>query len=361
MGDEDVDEKEPKKDTSGLLIVQGGSINDYFKMKMKALKERQAQQNGQNGVKLETNEEVEKDESEAVNEIKSEIADPEEIDSSHKKSKKKKKKAKEAKEEPSETVKEETVCLKIKSESSGTKFVESGSITDYFAMKMKAKKEREAQKNAQNEDKLEAKIGEQDDSTVIGSGHKKSKKKKKKSKETSEIVEEDKATELNEVVIAPLASSSGSNSGMSYNKWELTNFGSDKRNEKFRRLMGIKDGSGKCDSEASEAKPNPIEDVESPTDKKSKKKKKRDKVDAKPESQIPDDGQKSKKKKKESSMDTTGAKDESPEITEEVAEDVSSSSKKSKKKKKKESSVDNTDLNQEDVFDGKESKDKRIK
>merc|ERR1711983_111859 len=123
-------------------------------MKMKALKERQAQQNGQYGVKLETNED-EKDESEVVTEIKSEIADPEEIDSSHKKSKKKKKKSKEAKEEPYETVKEETVCLKIKSESSGTKFVESGSITDYFAMKMKAKKEREAQKNAQNEDKLE--------------------------------------------------------------------------------------------------------------------------------------------------------------------------------------------------------------
>merc|ERR1712062_624500 len=126
---------------------------------------------------------------------------------------------------------------------------------------------------AQNEDKLEAKIGEQDDSTEIGSGHKKSKKKKKKSKETSEIVEEDKVTELNEVVIAPLASSSSSSSGMSYNKWELTNFGSDKRNEKFRRLMGIKDGSGKCDSEASEAKPNPIEDVETPTDKRARKRK----------------------------------------------------------------------------------------
>merc|ERR1712049_33791 len=121
------------------------------------------------------NEEVEKDESEAINESKSEIADPEEIESSHKKSKKKKKKSKEAKEEPSEIVEEEAACLKIKSEPS-TKFVESGSITDYFAMKMKAKKEREAQ---QNEGKLETNVEAQEDSTEIGSSHKKSKKKKK--------------------------------------------------------------------------------------------------------------------------------------------------------------------------------------
>merc|ERR1711860_189945 len=103
----------------------------------------------------------------------------------------------------------------------------------------------------------------------------------------------------------------GSSDGMSYNKWELTNFGSDKRNEKFRRLMGIKNESGKCDSEASAAKPDPVEDVEIPTDKESKKKRKRDRVDAKPESPIPDDGQKSKKKKKDISVDEANQEDES--------------------------------------------------
>ena len=45
----------------------------------------------------------------------------------------------------------------------------------------------------------------------------------------------------------PTASSSTSNtsvaSATSFNKWEATNFGNDKTNEKFRRLMGIKGGS----------------------------------------------------------------------------------------------------------------------
>merc|ERR1712083_361988 len=34
-----------------------------------------------------------------------------------------------------------------------------------------------------------------------------------------------------------------SQSAGSFNKWETTNFGNDKANEKFRRLMGIKGGS----------------------------------------------------------------------------------------------------------------------
>jgi len=47
-----------------------------------------------------------------------------------------------------------------------------------------------------------------------------------------------------------LASSPSSSSGgaTSFNKWESTNFGNDKTNEKFRRLMGIKGGSGSASS-----------------------------------------------------------------------------------------------------------------
>lgn len=38
--------------------------------------------------------------------------------------------------------------------------------------------------------------------------------------------------------------------GSSFNKWESTNFGNDKTNEKFRRLMGIKSGSSLANEEA---------------------------------------------------------------------------------------------------------------
>lgn len=36
------DSKEPTKDSSGLMVIQGGSINDYFKMKMQKLQEKRA-------------------------------------------------------------------------------------------------------------------------------------------------------------------------------------------------------------------------------------------------------------------------------------------------------------------------------
>ena len=41
----------------------------------------------------------------------------------------------------------------------------------------------------------------------------------------------------------PSASGTSGASATSFNKWEATNFGNDKTNEKFRRLMGIKGGS----------------------------------------------------------------------------------------------------------------------
>merc|ERR1712029_846630 len=34
---ENGNDREPKKDNSGLLVIQGGSIDDYFKQKMKLL------------------------------------------------------------------------------------------------------------------------------------------------------------------------------------------------------------------------------------------------------------------------------------------------------------------------------------
>ena len=49
-----------------------------------------------------------------------------------------------------------------------------------------------------------------------------------------------------------LASTSANpSSATSFNKWESTNFGNDKTNEKFRRLMGIKGGSGPASSSSS--------------------------------------------------------------------------------------------------------------
>jgi len=47
----------------------------------------------------------------------------------------------------------------------------------------------------------------------------------------------------------PSAPVAGNNaSGASFNKWESTNFGNNKTNEKFRRLMGIKGGGGSASS-----------------------------------------------------------------------------------------------------------------
>ena len=42
----------------------------------------------------------------------------------------------------------------------------------------------------------------------------------------------------------PEAAAPATKPGGSYNNWESTNFGNDKVNEKFRRLMGIKGGGG---------------------------------------------------------------------------------------------------------------------
>ena len=62
-------------------------------------------------------------------------------------------------------------------------------------------------------------------------------------------------SEVNPIVPAPqpaLASTSANpSSATSFNKWESTNFGNDKTNEKFRRLMGIKGGSGPASSSSS--------------------------------------------------------------------------------------------------------------
>ena len=52
------------------------------------------------------------------------------------------------------------------------------------------------------------------------------------------------------VTEAPPSANVGKQPGGSYNNWESTNFGNDKMNERFRRLMGIKGGNSNASSAA---------------------------------------------------------------------------------------------------------------
>merc|ERR1711983_82584 len=77
----ETDPKAPTKDTSGLVVIEGGSIDDYFKMKMKKLEEKRKQNAmAQNG-----------DTEKIVEESKSQDIVDEDQESSAKKSKKSKK------------------------------------------------------------------------------------------------------------------------------------------------------------------------------------------------------------------------------------------------------------------------------
>merc|ERR1712018_1048179 len=77
----ETDPKDPTKDTSGLVVIEGGSIDDYFKMKMKKLEEKRKQNAmAQNG-----------DTEKIVEESKSQDIVDEDQESSAKKSKKSKK------------------------------------------------------------------------------------------------------------------------------------------------------------------------------------------------------------------------------------------------------------------------------
>jgi len=64
--------------------------------------------------------------------------------------------------------------------------------------------------------------------------------------------EQEEKTKPEVVTEAPPSANVGKKAGGSFNNWESTNFGNDKMNERFRRLMGIKGGNSNAPSAAAD-------------------------------------------------------------------------------------------------------------
>ena len=260
-------EKEGESAPENSKFVQGGSINDYFKMKMKMMSEKKATKLSESYI-FPKDKELTSPDSNPETEMASKDSNSEpETDGNGKKKKKKKKDKKSKDEQPPVVEENEPKISKKKRKTSNNTTIESleplSLSMDMIEQEKSEKNEQVTKKkrkknkssDVQNETKTEVPIEEEPVAKTKKSKKEKhdndltknsesepnevseKKKKDKKNREVKEI--ETKSAEITEpsppVLTTPMASS--------YNKWESSDLGNSAANEKFRRLMGIKNTS----------------------------------------------------------------------------------------------------------------------
>lgn len=267
LEEKSIAEKEGESAPENSKFVQGGSINDYFKMKMKMMSEKKATKLSESYI-FPKDKELTSTDSNPETEMASKDSNSEpETDGNSKKKKKKKKDKKSKDEQPPVVEENEPKISKKKRKTSNNTTIESleplslsmdmieqeKSENNEQVTKKKRKKNKSS--DVQNETKNEVPIEEEPVAKKKKSKKEKhdndltknsesepnevseKRKKDKKNREVKEI--ETKSAEITEpsppVLTTPMASS--------YNKWESSDLGNSAANEKFRRLMGIKNTS----------------------------------------------------------------------------------------------------------------------
>lgn len=308
---EETKESDKEEETSnGTYIINTGvSVNDYFKSKMEALKNRA------NGVNKD--EENIEEKGDTSNEVQEEET-----------SKKKKKKKKDKKDQVKEEEQNGEVTPKEQKEENGQMIYSSVSVNDYFKMKMEALKNK---KNGLNQAETQEETNKCEE-LVEDEEVSKKKKKKKKSKEQDNEVEAQQTEQTNIDAEASLETKKKEKKSKKRNAEEEEQ----KPNEEDSKPKKKKD---KTKNEPQEEQEQQTQQVENPNETVLKRKHENNTEQEITEIDLTQEEPRKKKQKKSKSKETT-------EVIEIVESDQEILKEKKKKKKKSKKEQDTTETSE---------------